>query len=176
MSGLCLDLQDTDRSALIFSALWSHRDPCHCSIKAAIQYKIEWEQLCSNKNSLWPLKFNFIWYSHVTKDFYFDFPPNHLKKCEIYSQPEDCTKKTLGVPTVSQWVKNLTVVAWVTAEVWVWSLGWRSGVKDPVLPQLWLVFNPWPGNIHLQWGCPFKKKKRHQTKFGPQAGVCYPLG
>ena len=26
---------------------------------------------------------------------------------------------TLGVPTMVQWVKNPTAVAWVTAEMWV---------------------------------------------------------
>ena len=25
----------------------------------------------------------------------------------------------IGVPAVAQWVKNLSAVAWVTAEVWV---------------------------------------------------------
>ena len=41
-----------------------------------------------------------------------------------------------GVPALVQWVKNLTAVAWVSAEVWVQSPAWRSGLKDPVLPQL----------------------------------------
>ena len=31
-------------------------------------------------------------------------------------------KKSIGVPTAAQWVKNLTATAWVHAEVWVLSL------------------------------------------------------
>ena len=31
----------------------------------------------------------------------------------------------MGVPTVSQWVKNLTAVAWFSAEVQVQSLAWE---------------------------------------------------
>ena len=30
--------------------------------------------------------------------------------------------KTVGVPAMVQWVKNLTTAAWVTAEAWVRSL------------------------------------------------------
>ena len=36
-----------------------------------------------------------------------------------------------------QWVKILTTVALVTAEVWVGFLAQCSGLKDRVLPQLW---------------------------------------
>ena len=52
------------------------------------------------------------------------------------------------VPTVVQWVKNLTVAAQVTAEVWVQSLTQCSGLKDLALLQLQLRFDPWPGNFH----------------------------
>ena len=38
---------------------------------------------------------------------------------------------------MAQWGKNLTTEAWVAAEVWVQSLAGCSGLKDPVLPQLW---------------------------------------
>ena len=43
-----------------------------------------------------------------------------------------------GVLTVVQWVKNLTAVAWVTAEaqVGVRTLAQCSGLKDLALPQL----------------------------------------
>ena len=39
-------------------------------------------------------------------------------------------------------------------------------VKDPVLPQPWcksqlqLGFNHWPGNFHMSWVWPKKKKKK----------------
>ena len=33
-------------------------------------------------------------------------------------------------------------------------------IKDPALPQLWLKFNPWPGNFHMPWVRLKKKKKR----------------
>ena len=42
-------------------------------------------------------------------------------------------KSFMGVPTIAQWVKNLTAVAQVTAEVQVQSLVWHSGLKDVVL-------------------------------------------
>ena len=41
-----------------------------------------------------------------------------------------------GAPTVVQWVKNLTTVVQVAAEVWVQSLAWCSGLKDPACPLL----------------------------------------
>ena len=49
-----------------------------------------------------------------------------------------------------QWVKNPTAEAQVTAEVQVRSLAQSSGVKDLALLQLWLPFNPWPGNFHVR--------------------------
>ena len=33
-------------------------------------------------------------------------------------------------------------------------------IKDPALPQLWLKFNPWPGNFHMPWVRLKKKKKK----------------
>ena len=38
-------------------------------------------------------------------------------------------KKQTGVPAVVQWVKNLTAAAQVTAEVWVLSPAWCSGLR-----------------------------------------------
>ena len=52
---------------------------------------------------------------------------------------------------MAQWVKSPTAMAWVAAEVWVQSLAQHSGLKDPVLPQLWHRFGPWPGNFHMTW-------------------------
>ena len=43
-------------------------------------------------------------------------------------------------------------------------------VKDPELPQLWhrsqlwLRFDPWPGNFHMPWVQPEKKKKEKKRK------------
>ena len=42
----------------------------------------------------------------------------------------------MGIPAVVQWVKNLTAVAWVAAEVGVPSPVQCSGLKDPGLLQL----------------------------------------
>ena len=60
-----------------------------------------------------------------------------------------------------QWVKNLTAVAWVSAETWVLSLAWHSGLKDAELlqlqhsSQLRLRFDPWPGML-ICHGCGHK--------------------
>ena len=61
---------------------------------------------------------------------------------------------------MAQWVKNLTVVAQVTAELLVPSVVWHSGLKDLVLPQLQLRFNPWPGIVHMQQAGPVKTNKQ----------------
>ena len=72
------------------------------------------------------------------------------------------SKKIRGVPSGVQWVKSLTVVAQVTVKVWVPSLTECSGLKDPVLLQLWhrsqpwLRLNPWPGNFCMLPVCPLK--------------------
>ena len=50
---------------------------------------------------------------------------------------------------MAQWVKNLTVAAWVIVEVQVQALAGCNGLKDLALTQLWLRFNPWPGNFHV---------------------------
>ena len=60
---------------------------------------------------------------------------------------------------MAQRVKNPTVMAQVIVEVGVSSLAWQRGLKDPVLPQLQLGFNPWPRNFHRLQVQPFKKKK-----------------
>ena len=74
---------------------------------------------------------------------------------------------------MAQWVKNLTIAAWVATEAQVESLAWYSGLKDPMLlqlwcrSQLWLGFSPWPGNFHLWQVWLFKKKsttRRTPTK------------
>ena len=44
---------------------------------------------------------------------------------------------------MAQWVKNLTAGAQVTAGAGVRSLARHRGLKDLVLLQLWLAFNPW---------------------------------
>ena len=59
-----------------------------------------------------------------------------------------------GVPSVVQWVRNLTVAAQVAAEEQVRALAGYSGLKDLALLQVWcrpqLRFSPWPGNFHMQ--------------------------
>ena len=47
------------------------------------------------------------------------------------------SSKKLTFVAVTVAIKNLTTVAWVTAEMWVQFLAWLSGLKDPVLLQLW---------------------------------------
>ena len=42
---------------------------------------------------------------------------------------------TQGVPTVAQWVKNPTAVAWVAEEVGLPSSAYSSGLKNPVWRQ-----------------------------------------
>ena len=43
-------------------------------------------------------------------------------------------------------------------------------VKDPALSllwlgsMLWLGFDPWPGNLHMPWAWPKKKKKKELLK------------
>ena len=66
---------------------------------------------------------------------------------------------------MAQWVKNPTTVVQVAMEAQVRSLAWYSELKDPALPQLWcrlqlqLRLSPLPGNFHMLWQWPFKKKK-----------------
>ena len=65
--------------------------------------------------------------------------------------------KVLGVSAMGQRVKHLTAVPQFTAEVWVQSLAWHSGFKDPALLQLQLRFSPWPSNS-VYHGCGHKIK------------------
>ena len=71
----------------------------------------------------------------------------------------------MGVPTVVQWVKNLTVMAWVAAEAQVQYPAWHSGLKDLAMPKLqhrlklWLGFNSWPGKFHVPKVWLLKKTK-----------------
>ena len=67
-------------------------------------------------------------------------------------------KIKLGVPSVAREVKNLAAAAWVTAGVQVGSQAQRSGLKDLVLPQLWLGFSPWPGKFHMSRVWPLERK------------------
>ena len=68
------------------------------------------------------------------------------------------------VPTVAQWVKNPTEMAWVAVGEEVQSLAHHNGLKDPVLLQLrhrlqlQLRFSLWPENLDMPWVWPFKKK------------------
>ena len=44
-------------------------------------------------------------------------------------------QKMRGVPTVIQWVKNMTAAAWVAVEAPFQSQAQHSGLNDPALPQ-----------------------------------------
>ena len=67
-----------------------------------------------------------------------------------------------GVPTVVQWDKNPIAVAQVATEVWV-----QSPAKAPVLLQLQLRFNPWPGNFHNATGAAIKTKEEERNDHVP---------
>ena len=59
---------------------------------------------------------------------------------------------------MAQWVKDLTVVAQVTAEERVQSLTQHSALMDLALPPLWhrlqlhLGFSPWPRKLQYVMG------------------------
>ena len=71
------------------------------------------------------------------------------KKINVVKRKKKDFNKT-GVPTLVQWVKNSAVEVQVLADVGVRSPTQHSGLKDPVLPQLWqksqlrIGFSPWP--------------------------------
>lgn len=65
--------------------------------------------------------------------------------CQLHGTHKFGQKLFWGVPTRAQWVKNLTVAARVTVDSWVQSPAQCSGLKDLLLPQLQLRFNPWTG-------------------------------
>ena len=64
---------------------------------------------------------------------------------------------------MAQWVRNPIAVDWGAAGVPVRSLAPGSGLKDLVLPQLWLRLSPWPGNFHKSWVQPFQNKTKQKT-------------
>ena len=76
-----------------------------------------------------------------------------------------------------QWVKNLTAVAQVAAEVRIESSAQPSRLKDPVLLQLrcrshlWLRLNPWSRNFHMPRVWPLKKKKKNASLFQKKVHV-----
>ena len=63
-----------------------------------------------------------------------------------------------------QWVKNLTVAAQVAREMQVPYPAQQ--VKDQVLLQLQLRFNPWPRNFHILWLWQGRKKERKGGREG----------
>ena len=65
----------------------------------------------------------------------------------------------MGAPTVAQWVKNLTAVAWVAGEVQVPSPAWRHGLKDLA----------WPGNS-ICCGVVPKRKTKEKERSGALKG------
>ena len=69
---------------------------------------------------------------------------------------------------MAEWVKNQTAAAQVTAEVWVPSLAWHSGLKDLALPLLQLGcsygLDSVPGlETSICRGCSHKIKNRNKN-------------
>ena len=62
----------------------------------------------------------------------------------------------IGAPAVAQWVKNLTVVAWVALEMQDQSLAQCSGLKNPALSPLPLGFNIWSRKLPYAVGAAIK--------------------
>ena len=61
------------------------------------------------------------------------------------------------VPALAQCIKNPTAVVLVCRGAGSIP-GWGSGLKDPMMWQLWwLGFNPWLRNFYMQWVWPLKK-------------------
>ena len=87
--------------------------------------------------------------------------------CHRGSPKKEKEKKKVvrRVPTMMQWVKNLTAAAQVAVEMQIQFPVWCSGLKDTVLPkvghklQLHLPFHPWPRNS-MCWGHGHYKRKR----------------
>ena len=73
---------------------------------------------------------------------------------DIHLSKNHLLKGKMGVPSLAQWVKNLTAAAQVTLKHWSDT---QPGTVDPVLPQmqhrsqLQLRSHPWPGNFHMPW-------------------------
>lgn len=78
-------------------------------------------------------------------------------------QQSDLKYEQGGVPTVTQWVENLTVAAWFTAEMQDRFLVQHSGLKDPLLSQLQLGFTLRPGT---STSCGWKPCERMQHPYG----------
>ena len=80
-----------------------------------------------------------------------------------------CKLCLLGVPTMAQWVKNLTAPAWVAAEVWVRSCSmtqWVNGSSALI---------PGPGTF-ICHGCSHKiKKQKQKTASLPMIFFLFPF-
>ena len=78
---------------------------------------------------------------------------------------------------MAQWGKNLNAVAQVTVEAQVQPPAWPSGLKDPVLLQLWrwsclwLGFSPWPENILMLGVRPYTIKIKKMKKKKKERGL-----
>ena len=69
-----------------------------------------------------------------------------------------------SIPTVAQWVKNLTADTWITADVRVPFPACRNGLKDHAMPQLWLRFSLGPQGLPCASGVEKKKKREREKK------------
>ena len=72
---------------------------------------------------------------------------------------------------MAQWVKNLTMEAWVDAEAQVGPLAWYCGLENSALlqmqcrPELQLIFNLWPWDFHMPLVRPKKKGEREGLNY-----------
>lgn len=77
----------------------------------------------------------------------------------------------MEVPTMAQWVKNSTPVSQITAEAWVLSTVWSSGLKDSVLPAVTQVAAAAPIlSLAQELPCvvqPLKQQQQQQFQTNP---------
>ena len=67
---------------------------------------------------------------------------------------------TLGVPAVAQ---NMTAVAWVSAELWVQSLAWHSGLKGSGVAAAVAQIQSLAQELPCAVGVAIKKKKKERS-------------
>ena len=58
-------------------------------------------------------------------------------------------KKKQRFSAVVWWIKNVTAAAQVTVKAQVLTPALAEDLKDLVLLQLWLIFSPCAGNLHM---------------------------
>ena len=79
-----------------------------------------------------------------------------------------------GVPAMAQWVRNPAGVAGFAVEARVRSAAWHSGLKEPMLLQLWLGFSRRPWNFHAPQVWPLKPTNQPTSNHALLATLCQP--